>query len=175
MIPSTPSVASCGCTPTVAHTPSSWRATSTPLRDSSASVPMVMTRSTSSARASSTASTPMPSYWTWQCESAHAIAARTSGLLAREERLALLDGQPARVPAPTGRLRQALVGGRSREADAPPDLGGRRLLRKQRQHVHGAQCLEGVRQHRYAIRLWVRLLQLVVRRLRYAAVVLARP
>src|SRR5438270_2468837 len=146
-MPSTPSVASWGCTPTVAHTPSAARATSTALRDSSASVPMVMTRSTPSARASSTASMPTPSYWTWQWESAHAMTAEASALLAGEERLPLLDRHSARVAAPTGGVGQALLARRPLEADAAPDFGRRRRHGRPGQHGHDAQGLEGVPHH----------------------------
>src|SRR5205823_13529787 len=103
---------------------------------------MAMTRSTPSARASSTASMPTPSYWTWQWESAHAMAAPASALLAGKERQASFDGQPPRVAAPEGGIGQALVGRRPVEADAAPDhVGGRRHGRPG-QHGHNPQGLQ---------------------------------
>src|SRR5437773_6076342 len=119
--PSTPSVASCGWTPTVAHTPGpAVCATSMAFLDSSASVPIVTIRVTPWARASSTATRPTPSYWTWQCESAQGTG-RLS-LLAREQRGPLLDGQTAGIATPPGGGRQALFGHRAGQAQAPPQL-----------------------------------------------------
>ena len=70
-MPSTPSTASWGCRPTVAHTPSWARAVATAAADCAASVPTVMSRVTPAWRASAMTSTLTPSYGTWQWLSVH--------------------------------------------------------------------------------------------------------
>src|SRR3954463_8512053 len=91
-------------------------------RDCSASVPTVTSRATPAARAASMTSTSTPSYGTWQWLSVHMPRIGESGLLAGEERVPLLDGEPARILTPRGGRLQLLLGRRARETDATPQL-----------------------------------------------------
>jgi len=69
------------------------------------------------------------------------------GLAAREERGALLDGQPARIAAPGAVAGQSSVPGRALESDPAPDLRGRGRHGRRDQDGHEAQDLEGAAQH----------------------------
>ncbi len=124
-MPSSPSVASWGWTPAVAHTPSCADATAMAWRECSASVPTVTMRLTPAARASATvAAASVPAgRWQWLSVQRRPAIGSVGGRDAGEERVALLDREAPRVAAPGGRPRQPLVGRRAVQADAPPHLG----------------------------------------------------
>src|SRR5689334_4215831 len=89
-----------------------------------ASVPIVMIRSTPSARAAAMAATAsgMRSSGMWQWESAHDTGSGVAG----EQRVALLHGEPAGILAPCGSGREPLLVGAAGRADPPPQLGRER-------------------------------------------------
>src|SRR5258706_906696 len=72
----------------------------------------------------------------WQCESVHTEA--------REQRIALGDGEPTGIAAPGDGVGYALVVGCAGEADARPDRPGGRRDGGRREDRHDPEDLEGV-------------------------------
>src|SRR5579875_887144 len=143
---STPTLASWGCRPTVAQTPSWAAASSRAAFDCSASVPTVTSRATPAALASSTACGPNPFQGRWQWLSHH---------MSWEKRAAPLHRQAAGVTAPTGCTRQAGLGHGLAQPDPPPDLCRCPGERRAREHCDNTQYFERVTED--GVYLWARL------------------
>ena len=136
--------ASCGCSPTVAYTSSCAAARSIAMRRRRESVPTHTIRSTPAARAAAIARRAARRPLVVQVAVAVDPAARHDGRpdVAREQRRALLDREPARAAAPRRRRRAAAGRRPTRQPEPAPHSAAACRDRRRREQRDDAQRLE---------------------------------